>query len=171
VDCLNRRSHIQAGQPVVDDVQDIPLVRLLSMAVTVALADLHRELNGSGHPTLRSVHGYALNAVINGHTTASAIAPLLAMTKQGASRVVQHLLDERYLEYDTSSTAGDLRSKPLVLTSRGREAVSLSVTVQERIERRWVEVVGEREMSTARRALEDAVRHDRVELPPIRLGW
>jgi DNA-binding MarR family transcriptional regulator len=141
------------------------------MAVTVALDELHAELHANGHPTLRPVHGYALNAVTNGHTTASSIAPLLAMTKQGAARVVQHLVDEGYLEYDRNGMSGDARSKPLVLTARGREVVALSVTVQERIEQRWVGIVGERQMSTARRALEDAVRHGRVDLPPTRLGW
>jgi DNA-binding MarR family transcriptional regulator len=168
---VNRPSQIDTCPGTVDDVQDIPLVRLLSMAVTVALDELHRELNRNGHPTLRPVHGYALNAVLNGHDTASAIAPLLAMTKQGAARVVQHLLDERYLKYETSAAASDARSKPLVLTPRGREVVALSVAVQDQIEQQWVEVVGAPQMSTARRALEEAVRHGRIELPPIRFGW
>lgn len=150
-------------------VHDIPLVRLLSMAVTVALDELHHELNAGGHPTLRPVHGYALNAVLNGNDTASAVAPLLAMTKQGAARVIQHLLNEGYLEYGTAD--GDARSKPLVLTSRGHDVIALSVSVQERIEEQWADVVGPRQMAGARRALEQAVRHGRDELPAIRLGW
>ncbi len=153
----------------VGGVHDIPLVRLLSMAVTVALDELHHELDANGHSTLRPVHGYALNAVINGNNTASAMAPLLAMTKQGAARVIQHLLDEGYVE--CVSAGGDARSKPLVLTGRGREVVALSVAVQERIEQHWADVVGERQMAGARRAMERAVRHGRDELPAIRLGW
>lgn len=150
-------------------VHEIPLVRLLSMAVTVALDELHHELNANGHPTLRPVHGYALNAVLNGSNTASAMAPLLAMTKQGAARLIQHLLDEGYLEYGTAQ--GDARSKPLVLTARGREVIALAVAVQERIERHWADVVGQRQMAGTRRTLERAVRHGRTELPAIRLGW
>ncbi|GAB3441009.1 hypothetical protein GCM10027517_16320 [Phycicoccus ginsengisoli] len=150
-------------------MHDIPLVRLLSMAVTVALEELHHELHENGHPTLRPVHGYALNAVLGGTDTASAMAPRLAMTKQGAARVVQHLLDEGYVEY--AGDESDARSKPLVLTARGREVVALAVGVQERIEERWAQVVGERQMAGARRALERAVRDRRDELPAIRLGW
>jgi DNA-binding MarR family transcriptional regulator len=148
---------------------DIPWVRLLSMAVTVALDELHDELNANGHPTLRPVHGYALNAMLNGHTTASAIAPLLGMTKQGAARIVQHLVDEGYVEYD--SGVPDARSKPLALTARGRGAIGLAIEVQDRIEARWADVAGERAMTTARRAMEKAVGHDRDGLPAVRLGW
>ena len=164
-----RRSPAPIG--TVPDVQEIPLVRLLSMAVTVALDELHHELNANGHPTLRPVHGYALNAVLNGHSTASAMAPLLSMTKQGAARVVQHLLDEGYVEVDDRGLATDARSKPLVLTARGREAVALAVDVQARIEADWAGIVGERGMATTRSALEKAVRHGRDELPAVRLGW
>jgi DNA-binding MarR family transcriptional regulator len=152
-------------------VQEIPLVRLLSMAVTVTLDELHHELNANGHPMLRPVHGYALNAVLNGHCTASAMAPLLAMTKQGAARVVQHLVDEGYVEIDDAGSGTDGRSKPLVLTRRGREAVALAVEVQARIEEEWARIVGERRMATTRRALEETVRHGRDELPTVRLGW
>ena len=153
-----------AGEPAV------PLVRLLSMAVTVALEELHDELNANGHPNVRPVHGYALNAVLNGHTTASAIAPLLAMTKQGAARVVQQLVDEGYVHY-ADGDRPDARSKPVVLTDRGRAAIRLAVRVQNRIEQRWAEVAGERQMATARRVMDQVVRHDRDELPAVRLGW
>lgn len=139
------------------------------MAVTVALEELHHELNANGHPTLRPVHGYALNAVLNGHNTASAMAPLLAMTKQGAARIIEHLLDEGYVEY--GNAGGDARSKPLVLTDRGHDVVTLAVGVQERIEEQWAFVVGKSKMADARWALEQAVRHGRDELPAIRLGW
>ena len=164
-------SHRATGPRVanVSGVPEIPLVRLLSMAVTVSLDELHHELNANGHPTLRPVHGYALNAVLNGNNTASTMAPLLAMTKQGAARLIQHLLDEGYLEYGTAQD--DARSKPLVLTHRGREVIELSVGVQERIEQHWAEVVGQRQMAAARRTLERAVCHERTELPAIRLGW
>ncbi len=148
---------------------DIPLVRLLSMALTVSLEELHHELDANGHPRLRPVHGFALNAVLNGRDTASAMAPQLGMTKQGAARVISHLLDEGYVEYAGSDR--DARSKPVVLTARGEEAVALSVRVQRGIEADWAGVVGAGQMAAARRALEQAVSHGRDELPPVRLGW
>ncbi len=48
----------------------MPLVRLLSMAVTVALESLHEELARAGHPDLRPAHGYALHAISTGVDTA-----------------------------------------------------------------------------------------------------
>ncbi len=147
----------------------IPLVRLLSMAVTVALEELHHELNANGHPRLRPVHGFALNAVLNGRDTASAMAPYLGMTKQGAARVIAHLLDEGYVEY--VDAAADARSKPVGLTERGQDAVALSVRVQERVEADWAGVVGAGQMAAARRALEEAVSHGRDAPPAVRLGW
>ncbi len=165
------RIHAREPAGTVNRVDDIPLVRLLSMAVTVALDELHHELNANGHPALRPVHGYALNAVLNGHTTASAIAPLLAMTKQGAARVIQQLLDEGYVDYVDGDADADARSKPLQLTRRGRDTVALAVRVQERIEADWVKIAGERRMTAARQALEQVVQHGRDELPAVRLGW
>jgi DNA-binding MarR family transcriptional regulator len=153
-------------------MERVPVVRLLSMAVTVALDELHTALAEAGHPTLRPMHGYALNAVHNGHTTASELAPLLAMTKQGAAKVVQTLLDEGYLAYG-EAPADDSRRKPLTLTDRGRDAVRTSERIQERIERTWAELTGERQMASARRALEAVVAASASDAgpPPARRGW
>ena len=151
-------------------VTDVPLIRLLSMAVTVALEELHEELDRRGHGVLRPAHGYAMNAVLNGRNTASQIGPLLGMTKQGAAKLVQALVDEGYLMFEDSSD--DARRKPLSLTDKGHEAVRVSVETQERIEREWAANVGHRRMSTTRSALEQAVRSATGGgLPPVRSGW
>jgi DNA-binding MarR family transcriptional regulator len=153
-------------------MERVPMVRLLSMAVTVALDELHTELARQGHPTLRPVHGYALNAVLNGHDTASELAPILSMTKQGAAKVVQLLIDDGYLVHG-SGEAGDARRKPLVLTRRGRAAVRLSEEIQDGIEHEWTRLAGEQSMATARTVLEAAVTagSDGASPPPVRRGW
>jgi len=152
-------------------MERVPLVRLLSMAVTVALDELHTELARRGHPNLRPVHGYALNAVLNGHDTASALAPILSMTKQGAAKVVQMLLDEGYL-VEGPVAGGDARRKPLALTPRGREVVELSEHVQDGIEEEWKRLAGARSVATTRRVLVQAVTEGgRSSPPPVRLGW
>jgi DNA-binding MarR family transcriptional regulator len=152
-------------------MSDVPLVRLLSMAVTVTLQELHEELRRQGHGVLRPTHGYALNAVLHGHDTTSQIAPLLGMTKQGAAKLVQTLVDEGYLAVEAGA-AEDARRKPLVPTEKGHDAVAISVEAQNRIEAEWAQVLGARRMSTARSALEDAVRSaSGGELPPVRLAW
>lgn len=148
------------------------MVRLLSMAVTLALDELHNELARRGHPNLRPVHGYALNAVLNGHVTASELAPILSMTKQGAAKVVQLLVDDGYLAYGRDET-DDARRKPLVLTTRGRAVIRLSERIQEQLENQWGRLAGEQPMATARTVLETAVTAsgDGTSPPPARRGW
>jgi hypothetical protein len=90
-------------------MSEIPLVRLLSMAVTSGLEELHDELTRSGHPGFRPAHGYALLAILDGLDTASAMAPRLGITKQGAAKLLQWLLDEGYVAY-AAETAGDAPS-------------------------------------------------------------
>jgi DNA-binding MarR family transcriptional regulator len=148
-------------------MNDVPIVRLLSMAVSVSLERLHAELAAAGHPALRPAHGYALNAIMNGSSTASAIAPRLGMTKQGAAKVLQALLDEGYVEPAVSGEDG--RAKPVVLTGRGRDAVATSVRIQREIEQSWAADVGERRIASMRRVLESVVRPDAAHpLPPAR---
>ena len=126
------------------------------MAVTVGLDELHEELTSGGHPGFRPAHGYALLAVLDGCDTASTIAPRLGVTKQGAAKILQWLLDQGYVEHVHAPTS-DARRRPVTVTARGREVVQLSATVQDRLEKRWAGLVGERRMSTARRVLEEAV--------------
>ena len=135
---------------------DIPLVRLLSLAVTAGLVELHEELERNGHPAFRPAHGYALLAILDGLDTASAVAPRLGITKQGAAKLLQWLLDEGYVAYSDRPSA-DARRRPVELTDRGLAVVRLSAEVQAGLESRWAALVGERRMATARRVLEEAV--------------
>jgi DNA-binding MarR family transcriptional regulator len=135
--------------------EHVPLVRLLSMAVAVGLDALHEELAAAGHPDLRPVHGFALNAVSGGAGTASELARALRMTKQGAAKMIATLVEGGYLEITTA--ADDARRKPLVLTLRGRSAVETSVTIQRAIEQRWAATIGDGAMRTLRAGLLDAV--------------
>jgi DNA-binding MarR family transcriptional regulator len=151
-------------------MDDVPLVRLLSMAVTVALESLHEDLARAGHPNLRPAHGYALHAVSTGGDTASRLAPLLGMSKQGAAKLLQTLVDEDYVE--VGSASGDARRKPVVLTRRGRAAVEASVAIQHDIEQRWAAVVGPQKMQTLRATLRQAVLAESDgTLPPVRPTW
>src|SRR4051812_25043271 len=110
------------------------------MAVAVALESLHEELARAGHPDLRPAHGYALQAISTGVDTASSLGPLLGMSKQGAAKLLQTLVDGGYVEVGAAS--GDARRKPLTLTDRGRAAVASSVSIQREIERRGGGAVG-----------------------------
>ena len=132
---------------------DEPIVRLLSTALTAALDELHAGMAAAGHPALRPIDGYALNAILNGRVTASAIAPRLGMTKQGVAKVLTGLAAEGYVA--AGEDAEDARSKPFRLTARGRDAVALSVRLQDELEARWAELSGARRLASTRAALED----------------
>ena len=133
----------------------MPLVRLLSMAVAVGLDRLHEELAAAGHPDLRPVHGFALNAVSRGADTASDLARQLRMTKQGAAKITATLVHGGYLEVTTA--ADDARRKPLVLTARGHSAIETSVIIQRAMERRWAAAIGDGAMRALRVGLLEAV--------------
>jgi DNA-binding MarR family transcriptional regulator len=152
-------------------MDSVPFVRLLSMAVSCALEDLHGELTAAGHPNLRPAHGYALNAILSGCTTASLIAPRLGMTKQGAAKLLQTLLEEGYVtQGEVDST--DARRKPFSLTPLGSEAIALSVSIQQRIQTDWADIVGSSNMATTCQALETAVRAiSDGDLPAVRPAW
>jgi DNA-binding MarR family transcriptional regulator len=151
-------------------MDDVPLVRLLSMAVTVAMESLHESLARAGHPNLRPAHGYALHAISTGVDTASRLAPLLGMTKQGAAKLLQTLADEGYVEVVTGG--GDARRRPVALTRRGRAAVEASVAIQHDIEQRWTGIVGPHRMQALRSGLGQAVLAESDgTLPPVRPAW
>jgi DNA-binding MarR family transcriptional regulator len=153
-------------------MDDVPLVRLLSMAVTVALESLHESLARAGHPTLRPAHGYALHAISTGVDTASRLAPLLGMSKQGAAKLLQTLADEDYVEVASADDEGDARRKPVTLTPRGRAAVEASVRIQRDIEQRWAGIVGPQRMQALRAGLGQAVLAESDgTLPPVRPAW
>jgi DNA-binding MarR family transcriptional regulator len=92
------------------------------------------------------------------------------MSKQGAAKLLQTLVDEDYVE--VGSASGDARRKPVVLTRRGRAAVEASVAIQHDIEQRWAAVVGPQEMQTLRATLRQAVLAESDgTLPPVRPAW
>ena len=149
---------------------EVPLVRLLSMALAVGLESLHDDLAAAGHPALRPAHGYALNAISTGTDSASALAPRLGMTKQGAAKLLQALTAEGYVEQ--LAAADDARRRPYALTARGRAAVAASVAIQHRIEARWAQALGQQRLRTMRTALLQAVLAESDgELPPLRPSW
>jgi DNA-binding MarR family transcriptional regulator len=156
-----------AEQP---DQGQVPLVRLLSMALAVGLDELHEQLADAGHPDLRPVHGFALNAVRGGARTASELARALRMTKQGAAKLVATLVDHGYLELVPADD--DARHKPLVLTNRGRTAIATSESIQEQIERRWSATLGDGELRALRTGLLTAVLAENDgRLPSPRPSW
>jgi DNA-binding MarR family transcriptional regulator len=151
----------------VDD--DATLPRLVAMAFRALIDDLHDGLRQAGYE-LRPAQGFALVAVGEDGTTASRLAEVMGITKQGTAKLVDGLVDLGYLT--RQSHAGDGRARMLVLTARGQALLAESVRIQRRIEADWAATLGDGEMPALRRALEHALaRRYPGELPPIRPAW
>lgn len=146
-----------------------PLARLLAVAYRSLVVDLHDELRERGWTDVRPAYGFVLLALHSGPMTSGALSDLLGMTKQATSKLVESMAGGGYL----SQTVGpDARTKPLVLTDRGRELLGAVEQVYVELEARWAAVIGDQDLERLRddltRALTDDGRH---ELPAVRPVW
>jgi DNA-binding MarR family transcriptional regulator len=152
-------------------MDDLPLARLLTSALRLAVDEMHEKLATEGFDDLRPMHGYVLNAADREEgVTASALADLLGVTKQAVAKVVHELVSLGYLQRSPETTT-DARRRPLTLTTRGRAALAASARIQEEIEQRWAEAAGGRRLATTRACLalilDDATANGRnVSLRP-----
>lgn len=137
------------------------MARLLASSLRLAVDQMHERLAAAGFDDLRPIHGYLLNAATGEGVTANDLAEVLGITKQAVAKVVQELLALGYVERSVASD--DARRRPITLTRRGRAALTASARIQRDIEQEWIVTVGERELATARIALEGVLAAARAE--------
>lgn len=75
----------------------------------------------SGHPALRTVHGYLIQRLLVGSPTVGELAEALGVTQQAASKSISELESLGYVR--RVADAGDQRIRRVELTERGRDAV------------------------------------------------
>ncbi|HZG91021.1 MAG TPA: MarR family winged helix-turn-helix transcriptional regulator [Pseudonocardia sp.] len=143
---------------------ELPLRLLLGFRVLIDA--LHAELAREGHPEVRPVHGFVLQAVGSG-TTAVELGRRLGVTKQAAAKHLDFLERRGYLERCTDPD--DARRRPVRLTARGLDCLHRSARIFDDLRAGWSERLGEERL----RALEDDLRAVtpaqafRLDLP----GW
>ena len=137
------------------------MARLLASSLRLAVDQMHDRLAAAGFDDLRPIHGYLLNAAAVEGVTANDLAEVLGITKQAVAKVVQELLALGYVERSVASD--DARRRPITLTRRGRTALTASARIQRDIEQEWAITVGERQLATARIALEGVLGAARAE--------
>ena len=71
---------------------------LLLAGFRTLIDDLHAELARQGHPELRPLHGFVLQAVGPDGTTATELGQRLGVSKQAAGKTVDRLVALGYLE-------------------------------------------------------------------------
>jgi DNA-binding MarR family transcriptional regulator len=102
--------------------------------------ELHAELARHGHPDVRPVHGFAMQAIGPAGATASEVGRRLGVSKQAAGKTVDRLVDLGYAE--RVPDAADARRKLVQLTPRGRDALARSAAVFDELRARWARTIG-----------------------------
>jgi DNA-binding MarR family transcriptional regulator len=122
---------------------ELPL--LLLAGFRAVIDDAHAELATHGHPELRPVHGFAMQAIGVFGATAVEVGRRLGVSKQAAGKTIDRLAELGYVERgapgDASGT-GDRRRKLVRLTPRGTEALRLSARAFDHVRDRWAAQLG-----------------------------
>ncbi|GAA0941019.1 MarR family winged helix-turn-helix transcriptional regulator [Nonomuraea longicatena] len=125
----------------------------LFMGFRVLIDALHAELARRGHPDLRPMHGFVMQAVGRQGTTAVELGRTLGVSKQAAGKTIDALERLGYLA--RTPDPSDSRRKLVTLTPRGVDALTLSARVFDDLRREWSDKLGEETL----RSLESALRH------------
>ena len=120
------------------DPGELPLRLLLGFRVIIDA--LHSELAERGHPGVRPVHGFALQAIGSDGTSAVELARRLGVSKQAAGKTVAGL--ERLGYVERRLDARDARRKLLRLTPHGHDCLAVSGEVLSGLRREWAREIG-----------------------------
>ncbi|MDG4778600.1 MarR family transcriptional regulator [Micromonospora sp. WMMD961] len=125
---------------------------LLLAGFRTLIDDLHAELGREGHPELRPLHGFVLQAVGLDGTTATELGQRLGISKQAAGKTVDRLVEVGYLE--RVDDPRDARRRLVRVTPRGADGLRRSAEIFDRLRRQWTERLGEERVD----AIEDDLR-------------
>ncbi|HEY8526364.1 MAG TPA: MarR family transcriptional regulator [Acidimicrobiales bacterium] len=149
----------------------MPLARLFAMAFRQVIDELHTRLADRGWTAMRPPYGFVLVAASHGPLNGAAIADLMGMTKQGASKLIDAMEADGYVRREPGG-AGDGRSKQVALTARGRRLLDEVEAIYADIEAEWADVVGRDRVEAIRDDLLAVLRAAHGgRLPPIRPTW
>ncbi|WP_406038893.1 MarR family winged helix-turn-helix transcriptional regulator [Micromonospora sp. NBC_00898] len=113
---------------------------LLLAGFRTLIDDLHAELARQGHPDLRPLHGFVLQAVGVDGTTASELGQRLGVSKQAAGKTVDRLVALGYL--DRADDPADARRKLVRMTEHGLDGLRRSAVVFDELRDRWAATLG-----------------------------
>lgn len=136
-------------------------VALLATAFRQAVELVHERLAAQGHPDVRPVHGFTLQAVGAG-STASEVAARLGVSKQAAAKTIAALEDAGYVARGQDGRDG--RRRLVVPTDRGRSLLELSATAFEEVLGQWSHAVGATDLENSFATLRTAVGDGRLRV-------
>ncbi|MEV4361900.1 MarR family winged helix-turn-helix transcriptional regulator [Nonomuraea sp. NPDC051941] len=118
---------------------ELPL-RLL-LAFRMLIDELHAELARQGHPDIRPMHGFVMQAIGPGGTTAVELGRTLGVSKQAAGKTIDTL--ERIGYVERTADPHDTRRKIVRLTPYGIDALDRSARIFDTLRARWAAELGE----------------------------
>lgn len=122
---------------------ELPL--LLAAAFRSIVDDLHAELAEQGHPGVRPVHGFALQAIGPDGASTSELGRRLGVSKQAAAKTASALVAMGYVE--STADEHDARSRTLRRTERGDDCLDRSAAIFERLRHGWADQLGAKRVS------------------------
>ncbi|SNS49232.1 DNA-binding transcriptional regulator, MarR family [Streptosporangium subroseum] len=124
----------------------------LFLGFRVLIDELHAELARQGHPDMRPMHGFVLQAIGSRGTTAVELGRRLGISKQAAGKTIDTLEHLGYVE--RGSDPADARRKIVRLTERGVDSLVRSARIFDDLRAGWAKTLGEERL----RALEADLR-------------
>jgi DNA-binding MarR family transcriptional regulator len=122
---------------------ELPLLLLAGFRTLIDA--LHAELAQQGHPELRPVHGFTMQAIGSNGATATEVGRRLGVSKQAAGKTCDRLESLGYAERFDDETDG--RRKLVRLTPRGLDALQRSAVIFDRLHREWEQALGDRRLA------------------------
>jgi DNA-binding MarR family transcriptional regulator len=155
---------------VAPDSRPASLARLFAMAYRYLIDELHQRLRARGWTDVRPAYGFALLAARDKPITTTALAMLMGMTKQAASKLAATMVTAGYLTEARATEDG--RVRPLRLTRRGARLLAAVEEIYGELETEWATVIGVPALERLRTDLTRAIRasHD-GQLPAVRPVW
>jgi DNA-binding MarR family transcriptional regulator len=144
---------------------ELPL--LLLAGFRSLIDELHAELARQGHPEVRPVYGFAMQAIGLGGVTATEVGRRLGVSKQAAGKTVDRLEHLGYAERVDDPV--DARRKLIRLTPRGMDSLARSAVIFEDLRERWADALGARRLGELEADLRTVVPAEAFRLDVA--GW
>lgn len=132
---------------------ELPL--LLFAGFRSLIDQLHAELAEQGHPDVRPVHGFALQAVGVQGASVSEIGRRLGVSKQAAGKTIDRLEALGYVE--RADDPDDARRKLVRITPRGLDVLTRSAQIFDQLRDRWAARLGAERLAEMESSLRTVV--------------